>query len=125
MFFIDMIANIIFVLTAGYYLITNLQWYNYKIERVLFHHTKTWWHLVYFLVPLFLYYGVNLYSSKLLVSVSIAYLGLIYLWYRGLDKPLVFTKRIKRFFIALLFWTIFLIAMKFIIGYKVFTVNFL
>jgi len=34
----------------------------------------------------------------------------------------VFTKRIKRFFIALLFWTIFLIAMKFIIGYKVFTV---
>jgi len=34
----------------------------------------------------------------------------------------VFTKRIKRFFIALLFWTIFLIAMKFIVGYKVFTV---
>jgi len=75
MFFVDMIANIIFVLTAGYYLITNLQWYNYKIERVLFHHTKTWWHLIYFLAPLFLYYGVNLYSSKLLVSVSIAYLG--------------------------------------------------
>jgi UDP-N-acetylmuramoyl-tripeptide--D-alanyl-D-alanine ligase len=122
MFFVDMIANIIFVLTAGYYLITNLQWYNYKIERVLFHHTKTWWHLVYFLAPLFLYYGVNLYSSKLLVSVSIAYLGLIYLWYRGLDKPLVFTARVKRFFIALLFWTLFLIAMKFIIGYKTFTV---
>ncbi|MEY3002458.1 MAG: hypothetical protein RLZZ428_833, partial [Pseudomonadota bacterium] len=30
------------ILAMGYYTITNLQWYSYKLNRVLFHHTKTW-----------------------------------------------------------------------------------
>jgi len=45
----------LFILAIGYYSITNLQWYSYKLSRVLFHHTKIWWHFVYFLLPFFLY----------------------------------------------------------------------
>lgn len=97
----------LFLLAMGYYFITNLQWYSYKLNRVLFHHTKTWWHFVYFLVPFALYMFVNEMSNYGFVVV-IAYLGLLYQWYRGLDKPLVWTGRVKRFFAAMLLFAIFI-----------------
>jgi len=97
----------LFILSMGYYFITNLQWYSYKLNRVLFHHTKTWWHFVYFLVPFALYMLVNSISDYGFVVV-IAYLGLLFQWYRGLDKPLVFTGRVKRFFAAMLLFAIFI-----------------
>jgi UDP-N-acetylmuramoyl-tripeptide--D-alanyl-D-alanine ligase len=40
--------------------------------------------------------------------VVIAYIGLLFQWYRGLDKPLVFTGRVKRFFAAMLLFAIFI-----------------
>lgn len=97
------ISHIFLVLTLGYYLITNLQWYNYKIERVIFKHKKISWHFIYFLVPIFAYY----YSGNYFWIYF--YLGLIpaiFIWQKGLDKKLVFTSRVKRFFIVLLFMTI-------------------
>ncbi len=97
----------LFILAIGYYFITNLQWYSYKLNRVLFHHTKTWWHFVYFLVPFALYAFVDGTSDYGFVVV-IAYLGLLFQWYRGLDKPLVFTGRVKRFFAAMLLFAIFI-----------------
>ncbi len=97
----------LFILSMGYYFITNLQWYSYKLNRVLFHHTKTWWHFVYFLVPFALYMLVS-YSSDYGFVVVMAYLGLLYQWYRGLDKPLVFTGRVKRFFATMLLFAIFI-----------------
>ncbi len=97
----------LFILAMGYYFITSLQWYSYKLERVLFHHTKTWWHFVYFLVPFALYAFVDGMSDYGFVVV-IAYLGLLFQWYRGLDKPLVFTGRVKRFFAAMLLFAIFI-----------------
>jgi len=97
----------LFILAMGYYFITNLQWYSYKLNRVLFHHTKTWWHFVYFLIPFALYTFVDGVSEYSFVVV-IAYLGLLYQWYRGLDKPLVFTGRVKRFFAAMLLFAIFI-----------------
>jgi len=97
----------LFILSMGYYFITNLQWYSYKLNRVLFHHTKTWWHFVYFFVPFILYAVVDGMSDYGFVIV-IVYLGLLYQWYRGLDKPLVFTGRVKRFFAAMLLFAIFL-----------------
>jgi UDP-N-acetylmuramoyl-tripeptide--D-alanyl-D-alanine ligase len=40
--------------------------------------------------------------------VVIAYLALLFRWYRGLDKPLVFTGRVKRFFAAMTLFALFL-----------------
>jgi len=97
----------LFILSMGYYCITNLQWYSYKLNRVLFHHTKTWWHFVYFLVPFAIYMLVNS-SSAYGFVVVIVYLGLLFKWYKGLDKPLVFTGRVKRFFAAMLLFAIFI-----------------
>ncbi len=103
MIILEFISHIIFTIALGYYLITNLQWYSYKLSRVVFHHTKTWWHFVYFLIPFTLYLIVG----KFGFVIAIGYLVLLWNWYKSLDKPLVFTGRIKRFFIALVFIAIF------------------
>lgn len=96
----------LFLLGMGYYFITNLQWYSYKLNRVVFHHTKTWWHFVYFLIPFALYAFVE-YMSDYGFVVVIIYLAMLYGWYKGLDKPLVFTGRVKRFFAAVLLFAVF------------------
>lgn len=104
---VNAIAYALFILAMGYYFITNLQWYSYKLNRVLFHHTKTWWHFAYFLVPYALYMSVDRVSDYSFVVV-IGYLIALYSWYKGLDKPLVFTGRVKRFFAAMLLFAIFI-----------------
>jgi UDP-N-acetylmuramoyl-tripeptide--D-alanyl-D-alanine ligase len=91
----------------GYYAITNLQWYSYKLERVMFHHTKTWWHFVYFLIPYALYMLVSS-TTDFGFVVVIVYLALIFQWYKSLDKPLVWTDRVKRFYAAMLLFAIFI-----------------
>jgi len=92
-----LLGYLLFMVAIGYYTITNLQWYGYKLERVLFHHTKSWWHLLYFVAPFVLYVGANYLGGHGYV-VALIYLGLLYFWYRSLDKPLVFTGRVKRFY---------------------------
>ncbi|CAA6822733.1 MAG: UDP-N-acetylmuramoylalanyl-D-glutamyl-2,6-diaminopimelate--D-alanyl-D-alanine ligase (EC [uncultured Sulfurovum sp.] len=118
---LNILSNILFVLALGYYFMTNMQWYSYKLTRVLFHHTKTWWHLVYFLIPVFLYFIVNRESDYSIV-VAIVYIAMIYMWRKEQDKPLVFTGRVKRFFVALIFFTLFFVMMKFIIKFDVLVV---
>jgi UDP-N-acetylmuramoyl-tripeptide--D-alanyl-D-alanine ligase len=103
MIILDFISHILFILALGYYLITNLQWYSYKIDRVIIHHTKVWWHLVYFLIPL----GVYLSAGSYGFIVVFLYLALLFQWYQSLDKKLVFTGRIKRFFTILIFLALF------------------
>ncbi len=107
MILLNSIFYALFILAIGYYFITNLQWYSYKLNRVLFHHTKTWWHFVYFLVPFALYAFVDGMSEYGFVVV-VAYLALLFQWYRGLDKPLVFTGRVKRFYAALILFALFI-----------------
>lgn len=118
---LNIISNILFVLAIGFYFMTNMQWYSYRLNRVLFHHTKTWWHLVYFLIPVFLYFTVSR-ETNFSIVVTILYIISLYFWRKEQDKPLVFTGRVKRFFASLLFFTLFLIMMKFIIHFKVLTV---
>jgi UDP-N-acetylmuramoyl-tripeptide--D-alanyl-D-alanine ligase len=118
---VNVLSNVLFVLALGYYFMTNMQWYSYKLERVLFHHTKTWWHLVYFLIPLFLYFTVNR-ESNFSIVVSLAYIAMLYMWRKEQDKPLVFTGRVKRFFAALVFFTLFLVMMKYIIKFEILVV---
>ena len=118
MIFIDILSNTIFVMALGYYFMTNMQWYSYKLERVLFHHTKTWWHLVYFLVPLLAYFLLSK-NTNFSIVVSLAYIIMLYRWRKEQDKPLVFTGRVKRFFAALVFFTLFLVMMKYIIQFDI------
>jgi UDP-N-acetylmuramoyl-tripeptide--D-alanyl-D-alanine ligase len=102
--FIAFATNIIFVMALGWYLITNLQWYDYRIERVVLRHHKTWWHVVYFIVPFLLYYTLGIYGSYVLV----VYLPFLAYWHAKLDKKLVVTWRVKRFLILLFSITLFL-----------------
>lgn len=83
----------------GFYASLNLQWHNYKIERVLFHHAHAAWHLLYFIIPVLLYYGLK---NFFWLAFYVLYLPAMYIWYRKMDKKLVFTARIKRFFALLL-----------------------
>ncbi len=103
----NLISYFLFVLAVGYYFITNLQWYSYKLDRVIFHHTKQWWHIVYFVIPFTLYIYIS-YISEYGFVVSGIYLVALYLWYRGLDKPLVWTSRVKRFYMVLATFAIFI-----------------
>jgi len=112
MILLDILSNILFVLALGYYFITNMQWYSYKLSRVIFHHTKTWWHLVYFVLPLLAYFLLNKYFNLSIIA-TVVYIALLYQWRAEQDKPLVFTGRVKRFFASLVFLTVFVVMLKF------------
>ncbi len=103
---LDIASFLIFTMSLGYYLITNLQWNNYRMSRVLFHHTKPWWHFVYFILPFVLYLSISSISQYGFVVV-LGYLIGLFLWYKSLDKPVVFTGRVKRFLSALILISIF------------------
>ncbi len=101
--YFNIFTHILFIMALGWYLITNLQWYNYKIERVLFKHHKQYWHINYFAAPIFIYYILEpLYFAAFFY---IFYLTAFVLWNRKLDRPLVLTGRVKRFLGILLFLT--------------------
>ena len=113
---IFLIAHAAFVLLLGFYLITCLQWFSYKPARIIFHFTKPAWHLYFLILPLAAYFGCEiavglgaakfgtaflyaLCAAKILIIA--AYALALYFWQRGLDKKLVFTLRVKRFFAIL------------------------
>jgi len=101
---IAFVVNVLLVTLLGWYLITNLQWYNYKLSRVVLKHHKPHWHLVYFVIPFIAYY----FTGKFFVIFFIfAVLPAFILWYKKLDKKLVFTWRVKRFLILLISLTLF------------------
>lgn len=96
-------THIILVMALGWYLITNLQWYNYKIERVVLKHHKWQWHITYFLAPIVLFYLLpSIYFS---VYFYLLYMTSFILWNKKLDRPLVLTSRVIRFLAILLFTT--------------------
>ncbi len=104
---INFIVYFIFVILLGYYLITTAQWYNYKLNRVIFHHTKPLWNIFYFLVPFAAYESLGFAKlNNLQPIVLIIYAVALFFWYKWLDKPLVFTSRVKRFFIFLVIFTL-------------------
>ncbi|MGB3961725.1 MAG: UDP-N-acetylmuramoyl-tripeptide--D-alanyl-D-alanine ligase, partial [Sulfurimonas sp.] len=92
------VTNVLFVTVLGWYLITNLQWYDYKLERVLFKHHKPHWHLIYFFIPLIAYYTTGQYFA---IFFYFAILPALFVWHKRLDKKLVLTWRVKRFLILL------------------------
>jgi len=101
--YFDIFTHILLVMSLGWYMITNLQWYNYKIERVVLKHHKQQWHIVYFATPFVLFYILP--SLYFAVYFYLLYLTSFVIWNRNLDKPLVLTSRVKRFLAILLFTT--------------------
>ncbi len=97
-------SHILFTVSLGWYLIINLQWYNYKIDRVIFKHTRPLWHIFLFIVPIFAYYFTKEYFW---IFFYFALLPAYYMWQKKLDKKLVFTPRVKRFFLFLILATTF------------------
>jgi len=102
--FTAFVVNVLFVTLLGWYLITNLQWYDYKLERVIFKHHKPYWHIIYFIIPFIAYYTTGKYFT---IFFIFAVLPAIVLWYKKLDKKLVLTWRVKRFLILLVSLTLF------------------
>jgi len=100
----EFISHIVFVLVIGYYVISALQWYSYKLDRVVLHFNRYDWHLFFFLVPIFVYYLAGNYFWIFLYAI---FIPAMFLWYRKLDKKLVFTARVKRFFLFLFLATLF------------------
>ena len=113
---IFLIAHAAFILMLGFYLITCLQWFSYKPARIIFHFTKPAWHLYFLILPLAAYFGCEiaaslcaakfgsaslyvLHAAKILIVV--VYALALYFWQIELDKKLVFTPRVKRFFAIL------------------------
>lgn len=93
------VTNMLFVAVLGWYLITNLQWYDYKISRVLLKHHKPQWHIIYFFIPFVAYYTTG---EFFLIFFYFAVLPAIFIWHKNLDKKLVLTWRVKRFLILLI-----------------------
>jgi len=94
---VALVTNIAFTLTLGWYLILNLQWYSYRLERVVLNHHKRAWHLFYFVVPFIAYFVLGVYFPLFFILYAAAFGW----WYRKLDKKLVLTWRVRRFFILL------------------------
>ncbi|MDH5464185.1 MAG: UDP-N-acetylmuramoyl-tripeptide--D-alanyl-D-alanine ligase [Thiovulaceae bacterium] len=97
-------THLLFVTQLGWYLITNLQWYDYKISRVILKHHKVSWHLIYFVVPFFAY---HLTGEFFWIFFYFAVVPGFLLWNKKLDKRLVITWRVKRFLALLLGLAIF------------------
>ncbi|ASM39303.1 UDP-N-acetylmuramoyl-tripeptide--D-alanyl-D-alanine ligase [Campylobacter sp. RM12327] len=103
------ITIFLFTLLLGFYLITTLQWFSYKFERVIFHFTKPIWHLFFLIVPILFYYALS-YVNFIYFAVYfyIIFIPTLYFWHKKLDKKLVFTSRVKRFFVILCLVTLFI-----------------
>jgi len=101
--YFNIFTHIILIMALGWYLITNLQWYNYKLERVVLKHHKWQWHITYFVAPIVLFHLLpDLYFAIYFYPL---YLTSFILWNKKLDRPLVLTGRVKRFLAILLFTT--------------------
>ena len=93
------VTNVLFVLVLGWYLITNLQWYDYRLSRVVLKHHKPQWHLIYFIIPFIAYHTTGQFFA---IFFYFAILPAIFIWHKRLDKKLVLTWRVKRFLILLI-----------------------
>ncbi len=93
------VTNVLFVTVLGWYLITNLQWYDYKLSRVILKHHKPWWHVIYFFIPFVAYYTTG---KFFVIFFLFAVLPAMFVWHKKLDKKLVLTWRVKRFLILLI-----------------------
>ncbi len=93
---LNILNSSVLSLLLSFYLITNLQWFNYSLTRVVIRHSKKLWHILYFLIPIVVYYFIaDIYFA---IFLYLIYLPLLIWWNYKLDKKVIFTHRVKRFF---------------------------
>lgn len=104
----DSITYVLFTLALAYYLATTLQWYNYSFLRILTKHHKSMWHIYYFILPIIIYIVMSLFYRSVLVYgyIYLIYFPMLFIWYKNLDKKLVWTQRVKRLFASVLLFII-------------------
>ena len=94
----DLVIHFITTMLIGYYLITVLQWYNYKVNRIIFHFHNYRWHLFYLVIPILTYiFAYKFFWIYLIFGLLPSFL----LWIKRLKNPLKTTGRVKRFFLIL------------------------
>ncbi|MBZ8007403.1 UDP-N-acetylmuramoyl-tripeptide--D-alanyl-D-alanine ligase [Campylobacter sp. RM9334] len=93
------IVSFAFSFLMLYYLALVLQLNNYKFKRVLFNFSKKRWHFYYLIAPFLLYVITCDINHFLALGVAIIYLLALIILAKNIDKPLVFTARIKRLFL--------------------------
>lgn len=115
--------DVLFLLSLGYYLITNLQWYNYSLYRVISKHHKWRWHLMYFFFPIGLFILFNLlgYGGFFYLICLFFYIPALFFWARKLDKPLKWTGRVFRFYVIYLLFILLDIGMQMLYGKNVYS----
>jgi len=91
----DLIVNFITAYVLAFYIITVLQWYSYRVERIVFHFHKPLWHLLYFVVPVVTYIAAYRFFW---IYLFFGLIPSLFLWQRRV-KGLVVTQRVKRFFV--------------------------
>ena len=91
----ELIVNFITAYVLGFYVITVLQWYSYKIDRIILHFHKPLWHLLYFIVPIVTY---TIAYRFFWIYLFFGLIPSLILWQKRV-KGLVVTQRVKRFFI--------------------------
>lgn len=101
---INIFTYLFFIFAITYYLATTLQWYNYSFMRILTKHHKKTWHFYYFILPIIMYIVFSVYYKGMVFYMYFycIYIPLLFIWYRSLDKKLVWTARIKRLFFIIL-----------------------
>ncbi|WP_457560117.1 Mur ligase family protein [Caminibacter sp.] len=94
----DLIVHFITAYAVGFYLITTLQWYNYKVNRLIFHFHNYRWHLFYLIIPIVTY----IFAYKFFwIYLFFGYIPALIFWFKKINKPLKITGRVKRFLIIL------------------------
>jgi len=94
----NLLVHFISIFAIGFYLITVLQWYNYKISRIIFHFHRYRWHVFYLVIPLITY----IFAYRFFwIYLFFGYIPALFLWFKKIKKPLNPTKRVKRFFLIL------------------------
>lgn len=99
---LGILSNLIFSICIGFYLIICLQWFSYKINRVIFHFPKIHWHIILLIIPTIIFEIFNFLDFKFLIIIPILYTLLLGIWYKKLDKKLIFTQRVKFYFAFLI-----------------------
>jgi len=94
----ELIINFLTAYILGLYLITVLQWYNYKVSRIVFHFHNYRWHFLYLIVPLIAY----IFAYKFFwIYLFFGLIPALFLWFKRINKTLKITQRVRRFFLIL------------------------
>lgn len=115
----DSITYLLFILALTYYLATTLQWYHYSFLRIITKHHKGIWHVYYFIVPTILYYTTSMLHQNMLFYgyMYIIFLPMLFIWYKSLDKKLVWTQRVKRLFASISLFTLLSVCLSLLTCY--------